>query len=69
VGRGHSYSYTDGLVERRDSTLDAGLERLRAAVFAGHAETVCAAVMSRLVGNEIASDDIAILTLSLRTNS
>ena len=61
--------YTDGLVERRKSPVDVGLERLRAAMFTGHAEKVCAAVMSRLVGSEIANDDIAILTLSLRNDS
>jgi phosphoserine phosphatase RsbU/P len=61
--------YTDGLIERRHSSLDAGLERLRAAMFAGHAEAVCARVMSRLVGNEIATDDIAVLTLSLTHDS
>jgi serine phosphatase RsbU (regulator of sigma subunit) len=58
--------YTDGLVERRDSTVDAGIDRLRAAMFAGNAETVCAAVMSRLVGQDVAGDDIAILTMSLK---
>jgi GAF domain-containing protein/stage II sporulation SpoE-like protein len=61
--------YTDGLIERRHSSLDAGFERLRAAMFAGHAEAVCATVMSRLVGNEIVTDDIAVLTLALTHDS
>jgi phosphoserine phosphatase RsbU/P len=61
--------YTDGLVERRHSTIDAGFERLRAAMFVGHAETVCATLMSRLIGSDIATDDVAILTLSLMHDS
>lgn len=55
--------YTDGLVERRDSTLDAGLERLRASVTADPAEFVCANVMNKLVGRTSAEDDIALLTV------
>lgn len=55
--------YTDGLVERRDSTLDAGLERLRAAITTDPAESVCAHVMSELVGRESPDDDIALLTV------
>lgn len=56
--------YTDGLVERRDSTLDAGLERLCGAVTAAPAESVCANVMSKLVGTGSAEDDIAVFVLS-----
>lgn len=55
--------YTDGLVERRDSTLDAGLERLRTVVTANPAECVCAHVMNKLVGDESPDDDIALLTV------
>lgn len=55
--------YTDGLVERRNSTLDAGLERLRTAVTTDCAESVCAHVMNKLVGHESPDDDIALLTV------
>lgn len=55
--------YTDGLIERRDSTIDAGLEKLWGAVVMGSAEAVCARIMSALVGAETARDDIAILTV------
>jgi phosphoserine phosphatase RsbU/P len=55
--------YTDGLVERRDSTLDAGLERLRRVVTPGPPEAVCVRVMAALVGTERARDDIALLVL------
>lgn len=55
--------YTDGLVERRGQPLTAGLDRLTAAMFAGPAESVCAAVMQALVGAEPPSDDIALLVL------
>ena len=55
--------YTDGLVERRTSSLDAGLERLAGAMFAGPAESVCAEIMQVLVGADPPSDDIALLVL------
>jgi phosphoserine phosphatase RsbU/P len=58
--------YTDGLVERRDAPLDTGLEQLRQAMIAARAETVCATIMSRLIGRNPAPDDIAVLTLSCR---
>jgi serine phosphatase RsbU (regulator of sigma subunit)/anti-sigma regulatory factor (Ser/Thr protein kinase) len=56
--------YTDGLVERRGEPLDSGLARLTAAVVPGPAETVCAAVMGRLIGNEPSADDVAVLVLA-----
>lgn len=56
--------FTDGLVERRGEPLDHGLARLTAAVTPGPAETVCAAVMSRLIGNEPSSDDVAVLVVA-----
>lgn len=55
--------YTDGLVERRASTIDAGLDRLCAALTVTEPETVCAKVMAELVGTEPARDDIALLVL------
>lgn len=57
--------YTDGLVERRDSDIDTGLELLRRAVRAEAAEKVTAAVMAELVGRDHAHDDIAVLALVL----
>ena len=53
--------YTDGLIEHPGQLIDDGLERLRQAVAAESPETVCAAVMGALVGNEPARDDIALL--------
>jgi sigma-B regulation protein RsbU (phosphoserine phosphatase) len=55
--------YTDGLVERRDQEPDVGLLRLCRAVTAGPADTVCATVMSRVIGAEASGDDIAVLVL------
>lgn len=57
--------FTDGLVERRDSTIDAGFDRLRAALKPDHAERVCERLMSRLIGNATVADDVAVLVLSL----
>lgn len=55
--------YTDGLVERRGVPLDDGLERLRQTVTAGSAESVCAAIMSAMIGDTTAEDDVAILLM------
>jgi serine phosphatase RsbU (regulator of sigma subunit)/anti-sigma regulatory factor (Ser/Thr protein kinase) len=55
--------YTDGLVERRDEAIDAGLERLRDAVRAAHPEVVSREVMQHLVGSDTPLDDIALLVL------
>ncbi len=53
--------YTDGLVERREESIDRGLELLRAAVTADAPSIVCRNVMHRLVGNTVTTDDIAVL--------
>ncbi|MEU4769455.1 GAF domain-containing SpoIIE family protein phosphatase [Actinosynnema sp. NPDC023794] len=53
--------YTDGLVERRGTDLDSGLEQLLGHVFPATAEMVCAEVMASLVGAQPATDDIAVL--------
>jgi putative methionine-R-sulfoxide reductase with GAF domain len=55
--------YTDGLVERRDETIDDGLERLREATTPGQPEAVCVRVMAALVGTRRAQDDIALLVV------
>jgi len=53
--------YTDGLIERRDQTIDDGLARLCQAVTAQPPDAACAAVMAALVGNTPVRDDIALL--------
>jgi phosphoserine phosphatase RsbU/P len=60
--RGLVVLYTDGLVERRGKTIDAGLRRLRDAVVPGPAETVCTGVMARMKIAD-AEDDIALLAV------
>ncbi|HWC79655.1 MAG TPA: GAF domain-containing SpoIIE family protein phosphatase [Pseudonocardiaceae bacterium] len=55
--------YTDGLVERRDSDLDQGLEKLRKAITLESPEVVCVRVMAALVGAQRARDDIALLVV------
>jgi serine phosphatase RsbU (regulator of sigma subunit)/putative methionine-R-sulfoxide reductase with GAF domain/anti-sigma regulatory factor (Ser/Thr protein kinase) len=53
--------YTDGLVEERGASIDAGLERLRAlSAGAGGPEELCEAIVDRLVP-EAPADDIAII--------
>lgn len=55
--------FTDGLVERRDRPLDDGLGALRSVVKPGHPDEVCVSVMSRLIGTDTLSDDVALLML------
>jgi hypothetical protein len=55
--------YTDGLVERRGESLDAGLGRLRDAVRPQAPDLVCREVMQRLVADRAPSDDIAMLAV------
>jgi GAF domain-containing protein/anti-sigma regulatory factor (Ser/Thr protein kinase) len=53
--------YTDGLVERRDEPIDAGLERLRAVSAATrNVEQLCADALARLVSTSPA-DDVALV--------
>ena len=67
--------YTDGLVERRDQSLDIGMGQLadvlgQLTAMAGdapgslpQAEAACARVMRALVGNAPATDDVAVVVL------
>jgi phosphoserine phosphatase RsbU/P len=55
--------FTDGLVERRDESVDDGLTRLCQAVTPGPPEDVCVSVMHELVGRQYPGDDIALLVL------
>ncbi|MBV9060008.1 MAG: SpoIIE family protein phosphatase [Pseudonocardiales bacterium] len=55
--------YTDGLIERRDISLDVGLKRLCNAVVTGPVESVSASIMGRLIGDDPPTDDIAMLVL------
>jgi sigma-B regulation protein RsbU (phosphoserine phosphatase) len=55
--------YTDGLVERRTASLESNLERLRASMIAGPAESVVMALFAKLVGSEALGDDIAMLAV------
>jgi serine phosphatase RsbU (regulator of sigma subunit) len=63
--------YTDGLVERRDRSLDTGIGSLAAALGTVMkepgplplAEEACIAVMRVLVGASAATDDVAVLMM------
>jgi phosphoserine phosphatase RsbU/P len=55
--------YTDGLIERRDDSVDGGVARLCGVVQAGPPEQVGAAVMAALIGREPAQDDVALLLM------
>lgn len=55
--------YTDGLVESRETSLDAGLERLCETLVAGPVESVCRKLMAQLVGDDPPGDDVAVLAV------
>jgi sigma-B regulation protein RsbU (phosphoserine phosphatase) len=55
--------YTDGLVERRDRSIDEGIGRLSAAVTAEDPEVACASVMAAMADYSPHSDDVAVLVL------
>jgi serine phosphatase RsbU (regulator of sigma subunit) len=55
--------YTDGLVERRGESLDAGMERLLRAMSVGPAERVAADVMRDMIGTTVPIDDIALVVM------
>ena len=57
--------YTDGLVERRDASLDEGLARLATAVAAAPDDPggCCDFVLQALLGGRRAGDDVALLAL------
>jgi serine phosphatase RsbU (regulator of sigma subunit) len=55
--------YTDGLIERRETTIDVNLARLCESVVPGPPDVVCASVMAALVGREAVRDDVALLAL------
>jgi serine phosphatase RsbU (regulator of sigma subunit)/integral membrane sensor domain MASE1 len=60
--------YSDGLVERRDSDLDAGLDRLAAAaagIAGADPQAWCDTVLSELTGGRTLDDDVVLMCLQL----
>ncbi|MFC6094006.1 PP2C family protein-serine/threonine phosphatase [Saccharothrix lopnurensis] len=55
--------YTDGLVERHETDLDSRLEQLRLSVSPAAPETACVRIMASLVGDQPATDDVALVVL------
>ena len=53
--------FTDGLIERRDESIDVGLERLRRVLHAGPPDEVCGSVMAQMIGSRVLVDDTALL--------
>jgi sigma-B regulation protein RsbU (phosphoserine phosphatase) len=58
--------YTDGLIERRDEGIDAGIQRLSSAIPADHPQIVCREVMRSLIGTTPPSDDVALVAIRRR---
>lgn len=59
--------YTDGLIERRQQSIDIGLKSLCGAVTCAPANEVCASVMNQLVTSASSGDDVTLLVLSRAT--
>jgi PAS domain S-box-containing protein len=59
--------YTDGLVERRGESLDAGLDRLERALPSrrGGLTTYCDLLLAELVADHVMDDDVAMLVMRL----
>ena len=55
--------YTDGLIERRNESIDVGLERLRSAVHVDTSNRVAHSVMGQLIGTDEPEDDVALLVV------
>jgi serine phosphatase RsbU (regulator of sigma subunit) len=55
--------YTDGLVERRKMDLDDRLEKLREVAAPASPEAACVRIMAAMVGDQPATDDIALVTI------
>jgi anti-sigma regulatory factor (Ser/Thr protein kinase) len=57
--------YTDGLVEERGASIDRGLDALKDAVAGGpiEPEALCDHIVSSLLAERLATDDIAVLTV------
>jgi len=55
--------YTDGLVERRDESLDIGLARLRDAMSVDAPDRVAREIMRHVIGDFVPRDDIALVVM------
>jgi serine phosphatase RsbU (regulator of sigma subunit) len=55
--------YTDGLVERRDLPVSDGMNQLAESIWCGPADALCTAAIARLLRDQAAEDDIAILAI------
>ena len=62
--------YTDGLVERRSETIDAGLARLREVLATGpeDLEELCSHTLASVPGGALLKDDAALLAVRLTDN-
>ena len=60
------FCYTDGLVERRETSLDERLVSLCSAVEASAPESVCTTVMGDLVGSDTPDDDVTAVAVRRR---
>ena len=58
--------YTDGLIERRGRSLDAGLERLEQGAAGRAFDDLCEGLVDEIAGADGFDDDVAVLAVELR---
>jgi putative methionine-R-sulfoxide reductase with GAF domain len=63
------FLYTDGLVEQRNRPLDDGIDILRSALTRASADAMCTTAMATLLGDQVATDDIAVLAVRRLTGT
>ncbi len=59
------FLYTDGLVERHDRPITAGIDALVATLTCGPADAMCAAAMTAMLADKPVTDDVAVLAVHL----
>jgi phosphoserine phosphatase RsbU/P len=59
------FLYTDGLVERPDRSISAGIELLTSALSGAAADVMCATAMATMLADRVATDDVAVLAVRL----
>ena len=60
-------TYTDGLIERRNASLEAGIGRLLATVQPGTPQVVCNDVLRTMFDGYALADDVALLAMRRRS--
>lgn len=55
--------HTDGLIERRNESLDTGLDRLLGSIRLDEPDIICRELMDAVIGDSVPFDDIALIVM------